>query len=80
MTWYKELNGTVLRGLATFGALAIGVVVLIALEWLADEALGQPTTTQTVIEVMISISVLMFSGSAGYKYAQSHEIEKKDAS
>jgi len=76
LNWLEKLNGTILRGLAVFGALAIAAVGLMILNWTATAVFGYDSGL--VLETMVSLSVLMFAGGAGVKYASGHTVNKKE--
>ena len=75
MSLLEQMNGTILRGLAVFGALAIAVLVLMVLNWLAVHVFGYEH--DAVLDAMVSISVLMFAGAGGVKYASGKKITNR---
>lgn len=76
MNLLEQMNGTILRGLAVLGALALAVLVLMVLGWLATSVFGYDP--DIIIDMMVSISVLMFAGGAGVKYASGKTISDKE--
>lgn len=76
MNWYRELNGQIAKALVVFGAVLIGLLMVLVADWIAKTVFGFGITQ--VWEAVVGGLVLLTSGGAGLKYAQKHDIRKKD--
>ena len=76
MNLIEQLNGTILRGLAIFGAVAIALVVLLIIEWFAMQFLG--LSLSGVWQSLIGLVTLAITGGGAAKYVSAHIVSKKE--
>ena len=76
MNWYRELNGDIVKALAVLGAVLIGLLMVLAVNSIAEKIFGY--NLSDVWEAVIGGFVLLTSGGVGLKYAQGHDLHKKE--
>ena len=76
MNQHKDFNEQVAKMFVVLGAVLIGLLMVLVVDWIAKTVFGFGITQ--VWEAVVGGLVLLTSGGAGLKYAQKHDIRKKD--
>jgi NhaP-type Na+/H+ or K+/H+ antiporter len=74
---WRYLNGGMLKLLGVVGVVALTMLLLILLNWLADTLLDEHAPTD-IWKAFVTVFTLLIGGSAGAKYVSGLEVKKKE--
>jgi NhaP-type Na+/H+ or K+/H+ antiporter len=73
---WRYFNGGMLKILGVIGVVAVTMLILIVLDYIAQTLLDVHTTD--FLKVFVTLFTLLVGGSAGAKYVSGLEVKKKD--
>lgn len=74
---WRYLNGGMLKLLGVVGVVAITMLLLIFINWLAETLLDEHAPTD-IWKAFVTLFTLLIGGSAGVKYVGGLEVTKKE--